>query len=83
MTKTVKKAVSPMEYPIHELQVLARIQREHLSTEKPDREKALILARVIEEKLAKMRAAWDQALSRKRAEKKRASRIHGAPDQIM
>jgi hypothetical protein len=71
-----------MEYPIHELQVLARMQRELLTAEKPDREKALILARVVEEKLAKMRAAWDQALSRKKADKN-AARVHGAPDQIM
>lgn len=82
MTKTVKKTLSPMEYPIHELQVLARMQRDLLSAEKLDREKALILAKVIEEKLAKMRAAWDQALTRKNADK-RTARVHGAPDQIM
>lgn len=82
MTKTVKRVVGPMEYPIHELQVLARMQRDLLSAEKLDREKALILARVIEEKLAKMRAAWDQALTKKNADKN-AARVHGAPDQIM
>lgn len=82
MNQTAKKPVSPMEYPIHELQVLARIQRELLSAEQIDQEKARILARVIEEKLAKMRAAWDQALSRKSTDSKTA-RVHGAPDQIM
>ena len=63
--KPAKKPVSPMEYPIHELQVLARMQRELLSAEQIDQEKAQILASVIEEKLAKMRAAWNQALSKK------------------
>ena len=80
--KPAKKPVSPMEYPIHELQVLARMQRELLSAEQIDQEKAQILASVIEEKLAKMRAAWSQALSRKHADK-RISRVHGTPDQIM
>jgi len=78
MTKAVKKRVSPMEYPIHELQVLARMQREILSVEQLDREKALIVARVIEEKLAKMRGAWNQALAQKSA-----ARVHNTPDQIM
>jgi chorismate mutase len=80
-TKTAtSKPVSPLEYPIHELQVLARMQRELLSAEKVDQEKARILAQVIEEKLSKMRAAWDLALATKGRQK---ARVHGAPDQIM
>lgn len=78
MTKAVRKQISPMEYPIHELQVLARLQRDLLSAEQVDRDKALIVAKVIEEKLAKMRGAWTQALA-----KKSTKRVHGAPDQIM
>ncbi len=82
MTKTAKKPVSPMEYPIHELQVLARMQRELLSAEQIDQEKAQILAKLIEDKLAKMRAAWNQALARKNTNKQTGT-VHGAPDQIM
>jgi len=72
------KPIGPLEYPIHELQVLARLQRDLLSADPLDRDKALIVAKVIEEKLAKMRGAWNQALA-----KKAATRVHGTPDQIM